>query len=69
MRSYTAVIERDTATRFYIGYIPGWPGAHSQATTLDGLHANLEEVITLLLRDGEPSWQSRFIGTQAIQVE
>jgi predicted RNase H-like HicB family nuclease len=69
MRTYTAVIERDSATRFYVGHVPGWPGAHSQAPTLDELHANLREVIALLLADGEPSLRSEFIGTQAIYLE
>ena len=34
------------------GYIPGFPGAHSQAEGLDELQANLKEVVEMLLEDG-----------------
>ena len=49
MKAYTAVIERCSDTGMYVGYVPGFPGAHSQAETLDELNANLKEVIELLL--------------------
>lgn len=39
----------------YVGYIPGFPGAHSQGKTLDELRDNLQEVIAMLLEDNEPS--------------
>lgn len=68
MRSYTAVIERDADTGLYVGYVPGFPGAHSQGESLDQLHANLEEVIAMLLEDGEPPLEGEFIGTQTIRV-
>ncbi|MHC1730103.1 MAG: type II toxin-antitoxin system HicB family antitoxin [Syntrophobacteraceae bacterium] len=55
MRNYTAVIERCTETGLFVGYVPGFPGAHSQGKTLDELHGNLQEVIAMLLEDGEPS--------------
>ncbi|MGA2742617.1 MAG: type II toxin-antitoxin system HicB family antitoxin [Bryobacteraceae bacterium] len=47
MRTYTAVIEKCLDTGLYVGYVPGFPGAHSQGGTLDALHRNLEEVIDL----------------------
>jgi len=68
MRSYTAVVERDPETGLYVGYIPGWPGAHTQAETLDELHGNLREVVELLLEDGEPRLEAQFVGTQTILV-
>jgi predicted RNase H-like HicB family nuclease len=37
MRSYTAIVERCPDTGFYVGFIPGFPGAHTQAETLDEL--------------------------------
>lgn len=52
MPKYTAVIEKCPATGLYVGYIPGFPGAHSQGETLDELSENLREVISLLLEDG-----------------
>lgn len=68
MRSYTAVVEHDPTTSLYVGYIPGWPGAHTQGSTLDELQVNLREVITLLLEDGEPTLEGHFIGTQTVVV-
>jgi predicted RNase H-like HicB family nuclease len=68
MRTYTAVIERDRETGLYVGYIPGFPGAHSQAGTLDELNQNLAEVVAMLLEDGEPPLEGNFVGTQTIQV-
>ena len=68
MRAYTAVIERCADTNLYVGYVPGFPGAHSQSATLDELHANLREVIAMLLDDGEPRLETEFIGTQTVVV-
>ena len=68
MREYTAVVERDPETRLYVGYIPGFPGAHSQADTLDELNTNLREVVEMLLEDGEPMLEVEFVGTQRISL-
>lgn len=54
MKTYIAVIEKCADTKLYVGYVPGFPGAHSQAQTLDELRQNLREVIEMLLEDGEP---------------
>jgi predicted RNase H-like HicB family nuclease len=48
MKSFTAVVERDRETGLLVGYVPGFPGAHTQAETLDELQANLKEVIGML---------------------
>ena len=68
MRNFTAVIEKDPDTGLYVGYVPGFPGAHSQAETLDELNKNLREVIEMLLEDGEPRLEGEFIGTQTVSV-
>jgi predicted RNase H-like HicB family nuclease len=68
MRSFTAVIERDQETSLFVGYIPGWPGAHSQGVTLDELRANLREVVDMLLEDGDPDLDAEFVGTQTLEV-
>lgn len=68
MRNFTAVIERDTDTGFYVGWVPGFPGAHSQGETLDELRTNLKEVIEMLLEDGNPNLESEFVGTQTVEV-
>ena len=41
MKNFTAVVERDPVTGLLVGYVPGFPGAHSQAESLDELNANL----------------------------
>jgi len=69
MRNYVAVVERCSDTGLYVGYIPGWPGAHTQAASLDELRRNLQEVIEMLLMDGEPTFDTEFVGTQAVQVD
>ncbi len=68
MRIFTAVIEKCPDTGFYVGYVPGFTGAHSQAETLDELSRNLEEVIRMLLEDGEPKIDAEFVGTQTVMV-
>jgi predicted RNase H-like HicB family nuclease len=68
MRSFTAVVERCQETGLFVGYVPGFPGAHSQGETLDELNHNLAEVIGMLLEDGEPDLESQFVGTQTVQV-
>lgn len=69
MRTYTAVIERCPETHLFVGYIPGFPGAHSQGETLDELNDNLKEVLDLLLQDGEPQLEGEFVGTQTVTVD
>jgi predicted RNase H-like HicB family nuclease len=68
MRSYTAVIERDTQTGLLVGHIPGFRGAHSQGETMEELQANLAEVVAMLLEDGEPHLEAEFVGTQTVRV-
>lgn len=68
MKNYTAVVEKCQETGFYVGYVPGFPGAHSQGETLDELKQNLHEVLQMLLEDGEPALGSEFVGTQLISA-
>ena len=68
MKLYTAVIEKCSDTGLYVGFVPGFPGAHSQAKTLDELQNNLHEVLEMLLEDGEPEMEAEFVGTQTVMV-
>lgn len=68
MHAFNVVVERDAETGLYVGSVPGWPGAHTQAATLDELQANLQEVIEMLLEDGEPRIESEFVGIQTVRV-
>lgn len=53
MKTFTAVIERCPDTGLFVGYVPGFPGAHSQGETLNELSENLRGVIAMLLEDTE----------------
>jgi predicted RNase H-like HicB family nuclease len=68
MRQFTAVIERCPDTGLYVGYIPGFKGAHSQGRTLDEINSNLKEVIEMLLENGEPHYEAEFVGIQNVMV-
>ena len=68
MRTFTAIVEKCPDTGLYVGYVPGFPGAHSQADTLDELQENLKEVIGMLVEDGEPDLEAEFVGTQLVTV-
>ena len=68
MRTFTALIELDSATGLYVGYVPNFAGAHSQGATKDELRENLREVIAMLLEDGEPATETEFIGTETVRV-
>lgn len=69
MRSFTAIVEKDKDTGLFVGYVPGLVGAHSQGTTLDELYRNLQEVVAMLLEDGEVESGGEFVGTQTILVQ
>jgi predicted RNase H-like HicB family nuclease len=70
MTTLTAYIEFDEETQLFVGVVPGIPGAHTQAASLDELRANLKEVVELCLeedadlRDRLP----KFVGLQQIEV-
>jgi predicted RNase H-like HicB family nuclease len=69
MKTFTAVVERDSDTKLYVGYVPGFPGAHSQGKTLDELQENLREVIEMLLEDDKIVFGTEFVGTQQIVIQ
>lgn len=60
MNTYTAIVERCRDTGLYVGYVPGFPGAHSQGETREELNANLREVIALILEEGAPAMAGQF---------
>ena len=68
MKNYMAVVERCMETGLYVGYIPGFSGAHSQGESLDELNDNLREVVAMLLEEGEPRLEAEFVGTQMVAV-
>lgn len=69
--TYTAYIEFDPETKLFVGTVPGFPGTHTQAATLDELQANLKEVIQLCLEEHKGPVEDhppRFVGIQQIEV-
>lgn len=69
MKTFTAIVERDLDTKLYVGYVPGFSGAHSQGQTLDELQENLREVIEMLLEDENLAFETEFVGKQQIVVQ
>lgn len=69
MQTYLPVVERCRDTGRFVGYVPGFSGAHSQGAALDEVNSNLREVIELLLEDGTPTLDADFVVTQTILVE
>ena len=70
MRTFTAYVEWDPATKLYAGIVPGVPGAHSQGATLDELQHNLKEVLELCLEESgvSPDELPSFAGIQQVEV-
>ncbi len=70
MKTFTAYVEFDAETGLYIGIVPGVPGAHTQAATLDELQKNLKEVLELCLEEykGPSENLPKFVGLQQIEV-
>jgi len=71
LRKYTAEIFKDSDINQYVGIVPGLPGAHTQAPSLDELQKNLQEVIALCLEElteEEINMLPDFIGFQQISI-
>ena len=54
---------------FLRGLGAGLAGANSQGATVDELSANLQQVLELLVEDGEIRLTSEFIGTETVRVD
>lgn len=70
MKTFTAYVEYDHETKLYVGIVPGIPGAHTQAATLDELQSNLKEVLELCLEElhGREEELPSFVGIQQVEV-
>ncbi len=70
MNTFTAYVELDAETGLYIGIVPGVPGSHTQAATLDELQRNLKEVLELCLEEYKGTGENlpKFVGLQQIEV-
>jgi predicted RNase H-like HicB family nuclease len=68
MRTYDVIVERDSDTGLLVGHVPGWPGAHTQGVDMRELAENMQEVIAMLLDDGEPKLESELVGLHRVRV-
>ena len=70
IKTFTAYVEYDPATKLYVGIVPGIPGAHTQGGSLDELQENLKEVLELCLSEYGNDLEElpRFVGIQQIEV-
>ena len=64
MKKFPVVIEKCNQTGMFVGYVPGFRGAHSQAISIDDLKENLKNVIKMLLDDGTPVFEGEFVGME-----
>ncbi|VVB85963.1 Uncharacterised protein [uncultured archaeon] len=60
MPTLTAYIEKDPETGLYVAIVPGIPGAHTQAETLNEFQENLKEVLELCLEEMKPESLSEY---------
>lgn len=68
---FPVVIEWDEESRMYIAIIPGLPGGHTQAKSLDELQKNMEEVIALCVEEAKSRGETdfpEFIGVHNIEI-
>ena len=71
MYRITGYIEKDPETGLYVAVVPGIPGAHTQAETLDELQQNLKEVLELCLEEMDAESKKNlpeFVGIQQVEV-
>jgi predicted RNase H-like HicB family nuclease len=71
MYKTVAYVEKDTETGLYVATVPGIPGAHTQAETLDELQENLKEVVQLCLEEMDAEARDQlpeFVGLQQVEV-
>ena len=69
MYKVTGYIEKDAETGLYVAIVPGIPGVHTQAQTLDELKDRLKEVVELCLEEMDPEAKKQipeFVGIQQL---
>ena len=69
VREFTVVIERDE-DGYLVASVPGLPGCHTQARTLDELMDRAKEAIRLCLEvsGSEPEERLELVGIQRVTV-
>lgn len=68
MKEFSVVVERDE-DGFYIASVPGLPGCHTQAKSLDKLMGRIAEAIELCLEARTEGIETlEFVGVQRVSV-
>jgi len=65
------VIEWDEESKMYVAFVPGLPGAHTQAASLDELKKNVQEVIELCVEEAKSRGETdfpEFVGVHNIEI-
>ena len=65
---FTAVVTRDRDSGVLMADVPGYPGAHTHADTMEDLRANLAEVLGMLLIDGAPDPDCEAVDLMTVEV-
>ncbi len=68
---FPVIIEWDEESKMYVAFIPGLPGAHTQAKSLDELESNVQEVVTLCLEEAKARGETdfpEFVGVHNIET-
>jgi len=68
MRTFPVIVERCKETGYLIGYVPGVPGAHTQAESFEELEKNMREVLQLVLEE-RPDLNSDFVGLYSLSLQ
>jgi predicted RNase H-like HicB family nuclease len=67
-RDFSVIIERDSEG-FYVATVPGLPGCHTQARSLDELIGRVKEAIQVCLDDEDHAMPPLdFVGVQKITL-
>jgi predicted RNase H-like HicB family nuclease len=71
MREYDVVIEQDTEG-YYVAWVPGIVGCHTQARSLDDLMERVKEAIEVSLESEDAARSGptlRFVGVQRLSID
>jgi len=66
-REFSVIIERD-GEGYYVASVPELKGCHTQAKSLDELHARVKEAISVCLDDQGDHEPIKFVGVQRVSV-
>ena len=67
-RQFNVILEKDSAG-YFVASVPGLPGCHTQAKSLDAVMERIREAVELCLEvQGEAMEPLEFVGVQRISI-